>query len=227
MVRQSSTIRSSSNVLLWCQIELLINPLRTSIFFQQKGNSEYPVRTMIAELWANDSLEEPHFSEVIELTNQVRSGTLYSPQWAATTTASLLLLWLSLPARSDNSQCEMHRARKSAYASSLGQGTARQLKPGPIPIHFHCLCNSVWPSCPKLSTLWPSMSSVFQQSTGWCLCPDCPVKHTHTHTKTVSHWCQHVRISTLVSSTAPPGTLSLPLSQGKSQRGRQIVWWRR
>lgn len=57
----------------------------------------------------------------------------------------------------------------------------------------------------------------------------CALSNTHTHIyiKTVSHWCQHVRISTLVSSAAPPGTLSLPLSQGKSQRGRQIVWRRR
>lgn len=65
-------------------------------------NSKSRAPIMIAELRSNDSLEKRRFCEVIKLTNQVRSGTLYSPQWAAahtntTTTmadASPLLLWL-------------------------------------------------------------------------------------------------------------------------------------
>lgn len=43
-------------------------------------NSKSCVLLMIAELQSNDSPEEQRFCEVINLTNQVRSGTLYSPQ---------------------------------------------------------------------------------------------------------------------------------------------------
>lgn len=81
-------------------------------------------------------------SEVIELTNQVRLRTLCNPLSATpstypqrvttTSAAGLLLLRLCPPVRSDNSPCEMHRAQKSAYASSVDQGMARQLKPAPF-----------------------------------------------------------------------------------------------
>lgn len=192
--------------------------------FNKTSNSESPAWTMIAELWAKNSLEKRHFSEVIELTNQVRSRTPCSPQRAATTTASLLLLWLSLPARSDNSQCEMHRARKSAYASSSGQVTARQFKPRPIPFHFHCLSNWVWPAASQtehpltFTVLLPLVGlstepqkqervSVLCVLTIHCtVFVSCFPCQTHAQ-KNVFHWCQHVWISTSVSGAAPPGAL--------------------
>lgn len=102
-------------------------------------NSKSRAPIMIAGLRSNDSLEKRRFCEVIKLTNQVRSGTLYSPQWAATNAnttttmadASSLLLWLHALI-TPGVRYTSHKKR--AYASRQYQGPAR-----PIPFHSYCL----------------------------------------------------------------------------------------
>lgn len=229
------TIKCSSDVSLWCQITLLTNPLCASIFFAQKSLNSESTSPVVS--WWFPPVERCLW-EVIELTNQVTLGTLCVPWRTVTSNATL-------PVCSDNSQCEMHRTRKSAYASSPGRGTARQLKPGPIPFYVYCLSNWVWLAASqtelpltftvRLLLTCPSTEAQKQQSVSvlcvptihrmvfvcWSLWP------THTHIKTVFDRCQRVWISTFVSRAASLGGLSLPLSHGKSQGGRQRVWRRR
>lgn len=143
-VSHGETIRASSDVALWCQIG--INPLCTSIFFQR--NMKQKVSDPSHDCWIRKPMIPWSSDTWVKVSNwQIMSHPgLCSPQRGANAAAAATTVWLSLPARSDNSRCEMHRARKSAYASSPGQGWARQLKPGPIPFHFHCLCNWVRPA---------------------------------------------------------------------------------
>lgn len=113
----------------------------------------------------------------------------------------------------------------------------------PDPSHFAfivCLTGFDRPR-PKPSTLWPSLSSsrfsfcqqchkknkktnkehkcplCSHNPTGWRLCQTHTCGHTRRHKKTVSHWRQHVWISTLVSSAAPPGALSLLFHRGEDR----------
>lgn len=178
------------------------------------------------------------FWEVIELTNQVTSGTL-CVLWRTVTSNA------TLPVCSDNSQCEMHRTQKVPTPADRAEARPDSLSLDPSHFTFIvCLTGFDRPR-PKLSCPWPSLSSsylrvhqqkhknnrawvssAFPQSTGWCLCAGRFGQHTHTY-KTVSHRCQRVRISTFVSRAASPGGLSLPLSHDKSQGGRQRVWRRR
>lgn len=131
------------------------------------------------------------FWEVIELTNQVTFGTLCVPWRTVTSNATL-------PVCSDNSQCEMHRTRKVPTPADRAEARPDSLSLDPSHFTFIvCLTGFDRPR-PKLSCLWPSLSSsylrvhqqkhknnrawvssAFPQSTGWCLCAGRFGQHTH------------------------------------------------
>lgn len=148
MVRQSRTIRPSSDATLWCQIALLINPLCTSIFFQQNMKQRVPCTNhdcRIISQW---------FPGGVTLPWKLSNWQIRSDPGPSAVPSELLLLLLSCCCY--DSPC-LHAlitpdVRSTGHKKLPTPAAWTRARPGslsPDPshfIHFHCLSNWVWPA---------------------------------------------------------------------------------
>lgn len=118
-------------------------------------NSKSCGRCMVAKMQRDDSLEERCFCEVINLTNQVRSGTLYSPQWTAANANTTTTMAAASPLLLRLHALITPRVRYTGHKKELTPAVSTKAQPhslSPDPSHFTlivCLSRSDQP-CPKL-----------------------------------------------------------------------------